>query len=61
MHIGLKKSKYIRVPNIVSVYGKIRRINGIVDELVPVAIVDSDTDEYSDHFEHFEHFEHFDH
>jgi hypothetical protein len=58
MHIGFKKSKYIRAPNIVSVYGKLRRINGIVDELVPVDTDDSDTDEYSEHFEHFEHFEH---
>jgi hypothetical protein len=49
MHIELKKSKYINAPNIVSVYGNLRRINGIVDELVPVNTDDSDTDEYSDH------------
>jgi hypothetical protein len=52
MHIECKKGKYIKAPNIVSIYGKLRRINDIVDEFVPVDTDYSDTDEYSENFEH---------
>jgi hypothetical protein len=52
MPSGFKKSKYIKAPNIVSVYGKLRLLNGIVGELVSANTDDSDTDEYSENFEH---------